>query len=90
MKLIPENIILKLVDGSTVIGQINMIVEGEMVDRVSDFFQNNHSDFITVFNVEEKSTMLINKRNILWIVPDEDGKFLDIVRRERILNKVYR
>ncbi len=71
MTLVAKNIIVKVIDGSTLVGQVNLIIGGEVMDRVSDLVHNNSSDFITLFNVKDSSTMILNKRHIVWIVPDE-------------------
>lgn len=71
MTLVAKNIIVRLIDGSTLFGQVNLIIGGEIMDRVSDLVHNKASDFITLFNVKDSSTMILNKRHIVWIAPDE-------------------
>ena len=67
---------IKMVDGSLVRGKVNIFQGEEVVQRVSDIFTKVSDPFIVVFDVtaEGKSgrILIINKRNIAWVSPEDD------------------
>jgi hypothetical protein len=67
---------IKLVDGSLVNGKINLHRSDVEIQRVSELFTRVADPFIVVFDAtaEGKSgrVLILNKRNIIWITP-EDG-----------------
>ena len=67
---------IKMVDGSLVRGKVNIFHGEEVVQRVSDIFTKISDPFIVVFDVtaEGKSgrVLIINKRNISWVSPEDD------------------
>ena len=77
-----RKVTIKMVDGSLVQGKVNVFHDEEVVQRVSDIFTKVTDPFIVVFDVtaEGKSgrVLIINKRNIAWVSPEDDP-----VRKER-------
>ena len=77
-----RKVTIKMVDGSLVQGKVNVFHDEEVVQRVSDIFTKVSDPFIVVFDVtaEGKSgrVLIINKRNIAWVSPEDDP-----VRKER-------
>ena len=71
-----RKVTIKMVDGSLVHGQVNVFHDEEVVQRVSDIFTKVSDPFIVVFDVtaDGKSgrILIINKRNIAWVSPEED------------------
>jgi hypothetical protein len=72
-KLDPKSVVLKLVDGSVVKGQINLQHDEALVQRVSDLFTKVDDPFLVVFNAtvegEAGKVLIINKRNVVWASP---------------------
>ena len=62
---------IKLVNGSNITGAINTVG----YDRLSDFFEKSDSTFLKVYKASvtgsENSTIILNKVNILYIIPTE-------------------
>jgi len=79
---------LKLVDGTVVTGMINLIQRGETEHRVSDIFVGREEPFVVIFqsNMGEMTnkTLVINKRHILWVMPEEHEE----INREIVSDKV--
>jgi hypothetical protein len=77
-----HKVTIKMVDGSLVLGKVNVYHDEEVVQRVSDIFTKVSDPFIVVFDAtaEGKSgrVLIINKRNIAWVSPEDDP-----VRQER-------
>ena len=77
-----RKVTIKMVDGSLVHGKVNIFHDEEVVQRVSDIFTKVSDPFIVVFDVtaDGKSgrVLIINKRNIAWVSPEEEP-----VRKER-------
>ncbi len=75
-KLEGRKVIIKMVDGSMVYGKVNLLNDEEVVQRVSDIFTRVPDPFVVVFDVtiEGKSgrVMIVNKRNIAWVSPEDD------------------
>jgi hypothetical protein len=75
-KIKARQITIKMVDGSMVHGKVNIYHDEEVVQRVSDIFTQVSDPFVVVFDVaaEGKSgrVLIINKRNIVWVSPDDD------------------
>jgi hypothetical protein len=71
-----RKITIKMVDGSLVMGRVNVNHDEEVLQRVSDIFTKVSDPFIVVFDAtaEGKSgrVLIINKRNIAWVSPDDD------------------
>lgn len=74
-RLNPKDITIKLVDGSTIRGKVNLWSDEHMIMRVSDIFTKIPDPFITIFDAtigEKKGRVaIINKNNIAWVVPEE-------------------
>lgn len=62
---------IKLINGSNLTGVINTVG----FERLSDFFEKNGSNFIKVYKASvtgsDNSTIILNKANILYIIPQE-------------------
>jgi sRNA-binding regulator protein Hfq len=62
---------IKLINGGNLTGVINTVG----YDRLSDFFEKSGSTFIKVYKASvtgsENSTIILNKVNILYIMPIE-------------------
>lgn len=68
---------IKLMDGSTVKGKINLQKHNDdtVTQRVSEMFTKHQDPFVVVFaatflGVPDR-VIIINKRNILWVSPDD-------------------
>jgi rRNA processing protein Gar1 len=76
-KLIPREVMIKLVDGSVVKGKINLYHEEASVQRVSDVFTKIKDPYIVVFDatVEGKvgRVLILNKQNVVWVSPEGDS-----------------
>ncbi|MBI9090703.1 MAG: hypothetical protein JEZ12_15915 [Desulfobacterium sp.] len=75
-----QTLLLKLVDGSNVTGQINLN-RHPMYERVSDIVTQNTEQFLVLFAVSVDSknkekvnhkTLLINREHIIWAAPQEN------------------
>jgi len=66
-----RNVIVRTVDGSTLLGKVNIGIK----DRVSDLFTKTETPFIVLFDVENRDTsgkvLIVNKNNIVWVEPQE-------------------
>jgi hypothetical protein len=75
---------IKMVDGSLVQGKINLLSDESVVQRVSDIFTKVTDPFIVVFEAtaEGKSgrVLILNKRNIAWVSPEDDVPPVEDVR----------
>jgi hypothetical protein len=75
---------IKMVDGSLVQGQVNVYHDEETVQRVSEIFTKLADPFVVVFNAtaEGKSgrVLILNKRNIAWVSPEDDVAPVEDVR----------
>ena len=71
-----RKVTIKMVDGSLVQGKVNIYHDEEVVQRVSDIFTKVIDPFIVVFDAtaEGKSgrVLIMNKRNIAWVSPEDD------------------
>ncbi len=75
---------VKLIDGTQISGQININKGSAGYDRLSDLIGDTKESFLVVFGAtsyqkdHEESVknrvMFLNKRHILWALPDEDQK----------------
>jgi small nuclear ribonucleoprotein (snRNP)-like protein len=74
-KLDARDVFIKLVDGSTIRGKVNLYSDEHMIQRVSDIFTKIPDPFITVFAAtvegETGRCVIINKSNIVWVSPEE-------------------
>jgi small nuclear ribonucleoprotein (snRNP)-like protein len=72
----PRGVLVKLIDGSIVRGQVNLYRDEINLQRVSDIFTRMEDPFVVVFEatVEGKTgrTCVVNKNNIIWVSPEED------------------
>jgi len=72
----PRDVLIKLIDGSSVRGKINLYRDEVTLQRVSEIFTRVQDPFVVVFDatVEGKvgKTCVINKSNIIWVSPEED------------------
>jgi small nuclear ribonucleoprotein (snRNP)-like protein len=77
-KINARKVTVKLVDGSLVHGKINLHRNDVDINRVSDLFTKVGDPFIVVFDAttEEKpgKVLILNKRNILWIAPEDEPR----------------
>src|SRR3989339_91095 len=75
-KINARKVSIKMVDGSLVHGKVNIYHDEEVVQRVSDIFTKVSDPFVVVFDVTEdgksERVLVINKRNIAWVSPEED------------------
>ena len=71
-----RKVTIKMVDGSLVQGKINMLNPGEGDQRVSDIFTKGSDPFIVVFDATAEGrsgrVLVLNKRNIAWVSPEDD------------------
>ncbi len=74
-KLEPRDVVLKLVDGTTIKGRLNLHHDEAVIQRVSEIFTKLTDPFITIFEatVEGKTNrvVIVNKSNIIWVLPEE-------------------
>ena len=79
-----RKVTIKMVDGSLVQGQVNVYHDEETVQRVSEIFTKLADPFVVVFNAtaEGKSgrVLILNKRNIAWVSPEDDVSPVEDVR----------
>jgi hypothetical protein len=75
-KVNARKVSIKMVDGSLVHGKVNIYHDEEVVQRVSDIFTKVSDPFVVVFDVTEDGksgrVLIINKRNIAWVSPEDD------------------
>ena len=71
----PRTVTMKLTDGSLVRGQVNLYHEEMVLNRVSDLFTRDKDPFVVVFGALMEGitnqVLIINKRNIIWIAPED-------------------
>ena len=71
-----HKVTIKMVDGSLVLGKVNVYHDEEVVQRVSDIFTKVSDPFIVVFDAtaEGKSgrVLIMNKSNIAWVSPEDE------------------
>lgn len=71
----PRRVKIKLIDGSIVSGLINLIQRGETEHRVSDIFVARPEPFVVIFGASvgemNDEVLVVNKRHILWVMPEE-------------------
>ena len=71
-----RKVTIKMVDGSLVQGKVNVYHDEETVQRVSEIFTKLADPFVVVFDAtaEGKSgrVLILNKRNIAWVSPEDD------------------
>ena len=74
-KVDARTVTIKLVDGSLVNGKINLHRSDVDVQRVSELFTKVSDPFIVVFDATAEGktgrVMILNKRNIVWIAPED-------------------
>ena len=79
-----RKVTIKMVDGSLVQGQVNVYHDEETVQRVSEIFTKLADPFVVVFDAtaEGKSgrVLILNKRNIAWVSPEDDVPPVEDVR----------
>jgi len=72
----PRRVTIKLIDGSMIKGQVNLYHEEMTMNRVSDLFLRVKEPFIVVFvttiNRKKDRAIIVNKQNILWVLPEEE------------------
>ncbi|MBN2331705.1 MAG: hypothetical protein JXO49_00365 [Deltaproteobacteria bacterium] len=65
---------MRLSDGSTLVGEVNLLAEGG-VGRLSELFTKGNNPFMVVFNAMQQGkagqTFVVNKKQILWAGLDE-------------------
>ena len=66
-------VIVKLIDGTTVKGKIN--IRGKM--RLSDLFKEGSEQFLILFDIKipdrSENVIFINKNQIIWAMPLDKG-----------------
>jgi hypothetical protein len=71
-----RKVTIKMVDGSLVQGKVNLLNNEEAIQRVSDIFTKLVDPFVVVFDVTAEGrsgrVLILNKRNIAWVSPDDD------------------
>jgi hypothetical protein len=77
---------IKMVDGSLVQGKVNVYHDEETIQRVSDIFTKLADPFVVIFEAtaEGKSgrVLILNKRNIAWVSPEDDLVLLEAEKPE--------
>jgi hypothetical protein len=77
---------IKMVDGSLVQGEVNVYHDEETIQRVSDIFTKLADPFVVIFEAtaEGKSgrVLILNKRNIAWVSPEDDLVLLEAEKPE--------
>ena len=72
----PRDVLIKLIDGSSVRGKINLYRDEVNLQRVSEIFTRVQDPFVVVYEAtvegEVGKTCVINKNNIIWVSPVED------------------
>jgi hypothetical protein len=75
-----RQVTIKMVDGSLVQGKVNLYHDEALIQRVSDIFTKIPDPFIVVFEAtaEGKSgqVLILNKRNVAWVSPEDEGQLL--------------
>ena len=76
MRVEPESqsVRIKLIDGTTVRGKLNLMSEKKQMDRLSDYFIKGENPFIALYGVRAhggSDFMVVNKQHIIWIMPEE-------------------
>jgi hypothetical protein len=81
-KVIARTVTIKLVDGSLVLGKINLHRSDVEIGRVSDLFTKVKDPFIVVFDATAEGktgrVLILNKRNIVWIAPEDEPRQRDM------------
>jgi hypothetical protein len=71
-----RKVTIKMVDGSLIQGKVNLLNNEEAIQRVSDIFTKLVDPFVVVFDVTAEGrsgrVLILNKRNIAWVSPDDD------------------
>jgi len=74
-KIEARKVTVKLVDGSLIKGKVNLHKDETIIQRASEIFTRHQDPFVVVFEAtfEGKSgrVMVINKKNIVWVSPEE-------------------
>lgn len=80
-KIEARTVTIKLVDGSLVNGKINLHRSDVDIGRVSDLFTKVKDPFIVVFDATAEGktgrVLILNKRNIIWIAPEDEPRQAD-------------
>jgi small nuclear ribonucleoprotein (snRNP)-like protein len=76
MKLdpIPKYVKMKLSDGTTIRGKLNLYSDMKHMDRLSDYFITGENPFIVLYDVKtmgSDNVMIVNKSHIVWVIPDD-------------------
>ena len=69
-----QRVKMKLTDGSTLRGKINLQSDIDNMERLSDFFIKGKNPFIVLYEVSaqgEDNVVIVNKSQIVWITPDD-------------------
>lgn len=66
-----KTITIRTIDGSTLIGKVNLGIK----ERVSDLFTKTENPFIVLFDAEHRDAtgkvFFVNKSSIVWVEPNE-------------------
>lgn len=70
----PARVRIKLADGSTIRGEVNL-ANGEGINRVSDLFTVRKDQFVVVSRISSETVpgpvLILNKSSILWVSPED-------------------
>jgi hypothetical protein len=73
----PRQVTIKMVDGSLIQGKVNLYHDEAIIQRVSDIFTKIPDPFIVVFEATTQGksgqVLILNKRNVAWVSPEDDG-----------------
>jgi hypothetical protein len=85
-KVNARSVTIKLVDGSLINGKINLHRSDVDIGRVSDLFTKVKDPFIVVFDATAEGktgrVLILNKRNIIWIAPEDEPRQRDMAPSE--------
>jgi len=72
-----KKVTIRMVDGSLVRGKINLHKHKDesLIQRASEMFTRHQDPFVVVFEAtlegHSNRVVIVNKRNILWVSPDD-------------------
>ncbi len=76
-KVEPCAVVLQLTNSIIIRGKINLYQSGRFEGRMSDVFVLRKEPFVVVFDAWSQElpqkTFVVNKQQIVWISPDEEG-----------------
>ncbi len=69
-----QRVKIKLTDGSTLRGKINLQSDVDDMQRLSDYFIKGKNPFIVLYEVSAQgrdNVVIVNKSQIVWATPDD-------------------